>query len=265
MLFGLAYPDTLLLFAAGLAGAAVNAVAGGGTFITFPALLVTGVPAIVANASNAVAIWPGRLLAIAAYRRELARQLERSLWVGIVAVAGGVVGAWALLQSSDKGFLRTVPWLLLMASLLQLFDRPLQRYFSVGHVGGRPSRRLYVGLAAAIFLISAYGGFFGGGYGVILMPFLALSGVRDMQELNALKNLLVTLVTGVAVAIFAASGTIAWSGTLVMMAGALIGGYAGGALARRLPADLLRVVIIVFGFGLSAWYFWDVYLRPARA
>jgi uncharacterized membrane protein YfcA len=263
MLSGLTYPDIVLLFGAGLLAAAANAVAGGGTFLTFPAFLATGVPAIVANASNAVAIWPGRLLAIAAYRRELARHAGRMLWTGAICVAGAIVGAWTLLRTGDKGFLRTVPWLLLVASLLLLFDRPIQSRFGVGHAGRHPSPALKATLGIVLFLCAVYGGFFAGGLGVVLMPLLSLTGVRDIQELNALKNLLVALITGVAVAIFVASGAVSWPGTLAMMAGALIGGYCGGTLARHIPAPALRLVVIAFGFALSAWYFWDIYVRPA--
>lgn len=259
---GLALPDVLLLFGAGLLAAAANAVAGGGTFLTFPAFLATGIPAIAANASNAVAIWPGRLLAIVAYRRELGRHADRMLWTGAICFAGAVVGAWALLQSSDKGFLRTVPWLLLIASLLLLFDRQIQRRFGLDHAVRGPSPVARAALAGALFLCAVYGGFFAGGLGVMLMPLLSLAGVRDIQELNALKNLLVALITGVAVAIFVVSGAVSWPGTLVMMAGALIGGYCGGMLARHIPAPVLRFVVVASGFALSAWYFWVIYLRP---
>ncbi len=264
MLFGLPYSDALLLFGAGLLAAAANAVAGGGTFLTFPAFLATGVPAVTANASNAVAIWPGRLLVIAAYRRELSRQTKKALHAGVICIAGGIAGALLLLQTGDKAFLRTVPWLLLVATLLLVFDRPIQRRFGIGKPGSAPSAAWRGMLMAALFLCAAYGGFFGGGLGVILMPLLSLSGVRDIQELNALKNLLVTLIAGVAVAIFIVSGAVSWPGTLVMMAGGLIGGYCGGAVARHIPAPALRAVIITCGFALSVYYFWDIYLRPAK-
>ncbi|TXL74665.1 sulfite exporter TauE/SafE family protein [Vineibacter terrae] len=263
MLLGLPYLDAFLLFGAGLLAAAANAIAGGGTFLTFPAFLATGVPAVTANASNAVAIWPGRLLVIAAYRRELARQADRALRTGAICIAGGITGAWALLQSSDQAFLRTVPWLLLIATLLLLFDRPIQRLVGIGTPGSRPSPAWRATLTVALFLCAAYGGFFGGGLGVILMPLLSLSGVRDIQELNALKNLLVTLIAGVAVTLFVISGAVSWPGTLVMMAGGVIGGYCGGAVARHVPAPALRAVVIFSGFALAAYYFWNIYLRPA--
>lgn len=259
-IFGLSAFDAGLLFLAGLIGSAVNAVAGGGTFFTFPAFLSTGVASIIANASNAVAIWPGRLLAIAAYRRELHRQRERALWTGVVCFLGGIAGAWLLLSSDDKTFLRTVPWLILAATLLFLFDRPISARFGVRDGGVRPSPLVMAGLSVPLFLCAMYGGFFGGGLGVMMMPVLSLTGVRDMQELNGLKNVLVTVITGVAVAMFMVGGAVSWPGTIVMMAGALIGGYAGGYLARLIPARILKAIVICVGFFLAGYYFWKVYV-----
>lgn len=260
MLNGLSYADIALLFAAGAAGAAVNAVAGGGTFITFPAFLATGVPPVIANTSNAVALWPGRLAAIAAYLGELERQRERALWTGAVCLAGGVAGAWLLLRTGDALFLSLVPWLLLAASLLLAFDRPMQEQFGAPAGAARPSRLKIAVLALPLFAVAVYGGFFGGGLGVMLLPILALSGVRDVQEMNGLKNLLVTLVTSVAVIGFIVAGKVAWPGALAMMAGATLGGFAGASLARRLPGEALRKTIVAFGFALSAFYFHKVYL-----
>lgn len=262
MILGLGWSEVALLFGAGLVGAAINAVAGGGTFFTFPAFLSTGVSAVLANSSNAVAIWPGRLLAIAAYRRELVRQRERALWTGAVCVVGGLAGAWLLLKSGDKTFLRTVPWLILAATLLFLFDKQISARFGVRDGGQRPRPMVMAAMAVPLFICAAYGGYFGGGLGVMLMPVLSLTGVKDMQELNGLKNLLVTAIAGVAVVTFIVSGAVSWPGTIVMMAGALIGGYGGGVLARHIPAPVLKKVVIAFGFALTAYYFWDIYLRP---
>jgi len=257
----LALVDAGLLFGAGLIGSAFNAVAGGGTFFTFPTFLSTGVAAVVANASNAVAIWPGRVLSIAAYRRELDRQLKRALWTGAVCLAGGLTGAWLLLSSGDKAFMRTVPWLMLTATLLFLFDKPISRRFGIREAAARPSPLAMAGLTLPLFFCATYGGFFGGGLGVVMIPVLSLTGVKDIQELNGLKNLLVTVVTSVAVATFVANGVVSWPGTIAMMAGALIGGYGGGYLARHIPARILRKIVISFGFLLSVYYFKDVYFH----
>jgi uncharacterized membrane protein YfcA len=256
---GLAPVDFGLLFLAGLIGSAVNAVAGGGTFFTFPAFLSTGVAPVIANASNAVAIWPGRVLAIAAYWRELKRQKERASWTGAVCLLGGAAGAWLLLRSGDKTFLRAVPWLVSAATLLFLFDKPISAHFGVRDGGKRPSPLVMAGLAIPLFFCALYGGFFGGGLGVVMMPVLSLTGVKDMQQLNGLKNLLVTAVTSVAVLTFVVSGAVSWPGTIAMTAGALIGGYAGGYFARYIPAAQLKNIVIALGFVLSVYYFRDVY------
>lgn len=260
-MYGLSPHDAVLLFVAGLIGAGVNAIAGGGTFFTFPAFLSTGVAPIVANASNAVAIWPGRLLAIAAYRRELQRQRERAIWTGAVCLLGGIAGALLLLKAGDKNFLMSVPWLILLATLLFVFDKPISARFGVRDGGVRPSLPTTIALSVPLFLCAMYGGFFGGGLGVMLMPLVSLTGVKDMQELNGLKNLLVTAITSIACVIFIASGSVSWPGTMAMMAGALIGGYGGGYLARHIPAALLKRIVIAFGFFLSAYYFREAYLR----
>lgn len=258
-MLGLSLGDAALLFGAGLIGSGVNAIAGGGTFFTFPAFLSTGVAAVVANASNAVAIWPGRLLAIAAYRRELERQRARAIWTGAVCLLGGLAGALLLLRSGDKTFLLSVPWLILAATLLFLFDKPISARFGVRDGGAAPSAATMALLSVPMFLCAMYGGFFGGGLGVVMMPVLSLTGVKDMQELNGLKNLLVTAITSIACVIFIVSGSVSWPGTIAMMAGALIGGYYGGYLARHIPAPVLKRIVIAFGFFLSAYYFRQVY------
>jgi uncharacterized membrane protein YfcA len=261
MAFDLTLTDTGLLFGAGAIGSALNAVAGGGTFFTFPAFLSTGVAAVVANTSNAVAIWPGRVLAIAAYRRELDRQRNRALWTGAVCLAGGLTGAWLLLSSGDKTFMHTVPWLMLAATLLFLFDKSISRRFGIRDSVERRSPLVMAVLTVPLFFCATYGGFFGGGLGVVMLPVLSMTGVKNIQELNGLKNLLVTVVTSVAVTTFVMSGIVSWPGTMTMMAGALIGGYGGGYLARQIATQVLRKIVIGFGFFLTAYYFTDIYLR----
>lgn len=260
MILGLSYELLALLFAAGALGTAINAVAGGGTLVTFPAFLAVGVPPVVANASNAVAIFPGRVLVVRAYRRELARHLRICVLTAIACLAGGFVGALLLLRSSDSGFLRAVPWLLLVATLLFAFDRRLARLARPRRGGPAASPGRIALVCLALFAISIYGGFFAAGLGLLMMPFLAVLGVDDMQELNGIKNLLVTVVTSVAVLSFIVAGAVSWPGTAAMSLGSLFGGYVGGPLARLMPAPVMRTLIIVFGMALSAYYFWKVYL-----
>src|SRR5260370_15809802 len=187
-MLGLAPADFGILVLAGLLGSAVNAVAGGGTFFTFPAFLSTGVAPIIANASNAVALWPGRVLAIAAYWRELKRQRERALATGVICLLRGAAGAWLLLRSGDKTFLRAVPWLIAAATLLFLFDKQISARFGVRDGGKRPSPLVMAGLAIPLFFCALYGGFFGGGLGVVMMALLSLARGQGIQALQRLQK-----------------------------------------------------------------------------
>jgi len=259
MLYGLSYFDIALLFTAGVAGAFVNAAAGGGTLLTFPTLLAIGIPPVLANTSSAVAIWPGRLFAVAEYRREVVRQRERALWIVSACVAGALTGSLILLRSTDASFFRVAPWLLLGGTLLFLFDAPLSRRMKSHLHAERPSPGRKAAVAAMLFLLAVYGGYFGAGLGIMFMPVLALSGVKDMQELNGLKNLLGSAATTVAVTTYLIAGAVVWPATLAMMGGGLIGGYLGGRIARRIDGDILKRIVVCTGLVISGYYFWKIY------
>lgn len=239
----------VLLAAAGALGGAVNAIAGGGTFFTFPALIAAGLDPLTANVSNAVAIYPGHAAAVPAYRAELAAAGRVALRRGAVAALGGLAGAALLLWAGAAVFAGLVPWLLLAATAL----------FAAGPALGRAAARLGgqggAGGLAVVFVFCVYGGYFGAGLGVLLMAALAIVGVADLQQANAQKNLIATVVTTVSVAVFVAAGAVAWPQTIVVMAGAAAGGYGGARLARRVPARLLRGLVVAVGLALSAWYF----------
>ena len=239
----------LLLFAAGMLGGGVNAIAGGGTFFTFPAMTASGLDPLVANASNAVAIYPGHAAAVPAYRAEL-RAAGRTLVPRTILVAlGGLVGALLLLRTGAAAFGQLVPWLLLAATLL----------FAAGPGLAAAFERLRTGSplvsGTVEFLFAVYGGYFGAGLGILLMAALAIVGVRDVQMANAQKNWLATIITTISVAVFALGGVVAWPQTLTVLAGALIGGYGGARLARRVSAEALRLAVIAVGLMLSAYYF----------
>ena len=239
----------LLLLGAGLAGGCVNALAGGATFFTFPAMLATGLPPVVANASNAVAVWPASVTATFAFRRSLP---QRDRWLALslaVTLAGALLGAWLLLQSDEGLFMALVPWLLLSATLLFAFAGPLQRRLAQRRPPG-PARALPLQALAAV-----YGGYFGAGLGIMLLAVLALAGGRDIRSMNAVKNLLSALVGLVALLVFAGSGAIAWPETLVMLSGAVAGGWIGGRFGQRAPAGLIRAVVIGVGTLLTLVYF----------
>jgi len=239
----------MFLFLAGIVGGAVNAVAGGGTFFTFPAMILSGLDPLTANASNAVAIYPGHAAAVPAYRKEL-RAAGRPLIVRSAIVAtGGLLGAGLLLQTGSVAFEGLVPWLLLSATLLFAFG-PLLASISARH---RLESRWATGCVE--FLFAIYGGYFGAGLGILLMAALTIIGIRDVQLANAQKNWLATIITTISVAVFSITGAVAWPQTIAVLLGALIGGYFGARLARRIPADALRVVVILVGLVLSGYYF----------
>lgn len=248
--------DITLLVLAGFAGGTTNALAGGATFFTFPAMLAVGLPPVVANASNAVALWPASLVAAFAQTREIMGERRLLPPLVLVCVLGGVVGAFLLLGTSDQAFLRLVPFLLLAATLLfGLSPRllPLLRARASGRVRFGP------GKLALMLVCAVYGGYFGAGIGIMMMAGLSLAGIADVRVANALKNLLSTFINGVAVVIFIISGVVAWKAALIMLGGAVLGGAVGGRLAGIIPAKVLRVTVVTIGSFLTAWYFWRVW------
>ncbi|MDA8129402.1 MAG: sulfite exporter TauE/SafE family protein [Betaproteobacteria bacterium] len=247
----------LLLIGAGFLGGAANAIAGGGTFFTFPALLAAGVPPVAANASNSFAIWPGHTLALMSYGDELGRHRSALPRLMAAAVAGGALGGWALVHSSDRHFMQAVPWLLLFATLAFAFKGRLlatsRRLVSADPSGKRPLALFLT------FALGLYGGYFNAGLGIMLLATLTLSGIEDMHELNGVKNLLATGVTSVALAPLVASGVIAWVPALVTLVGAVAGGLLGGRLARRIPKRWLEGTVIGLGSLLTAVYGIKIY------
>jgi uncharacterized membrane protein YfcA len=253
--------DMLLIGAGGFAAGAVNSMAGGGTFFSFPALLAVGLPPVVANASNSVALWPGSLSGAWAYRQELARYRRYLLPMGIASFAGGAAGGLLLLLAGDARFSALIPWLLAFATLLFAFSpqlskalrrlRPeVQHRAGSGHGAGSP-----VGWAVQL-LVSVYGGFFGAGMGILMMASLAIGGHEDVQHINALKNILSAVIYSVTVVTFVVAGAVSWPHTLVMLATASLGGYWGARMARRIQGPWLRRLVIAVGGALTIYYFY---------
>lgn len=250
----LTWGDAFLLLLAGLAGGTVNAIAGGATFFTFPAMLAAGIPPVVANASNATALVPASLVAAWAQRRDLADVRERLLPLALLGLGGGVAGAVLLLVTPDRTFMALVPFLLLAATALFALSPRLLALIRARRGPGPGGLRLTPGTVALLAACVVYGGYFGAGLGIMLLAGLALSGLEDLRVANALKNGLAALVNSVAVAVFVSQGVVVWPATLVMMAGAALGGFAGARIARRLPQRLFRAVVIAVGSLLSLWY-----------
>jgi uncharacterized protein len=239
-----------LLFGAGLLAGAMNAVAGGGSFVSFPALVFAGLPPVVANASSTVALFPGALTSIWVFRGDFVRVGEVHLGAMLaVSVAGGLTGAVLLLVTSDATFRVVVPWLLLLASLAFAFGRP---------VGAALRRRARIGPALVLsvqFLLAIYGGYFGGAVGIMMMAVWGLLSNAELKVMNPAKVLLVGAMNAVAVVCFVVAGAVWWPETLVMLVAAALGGYAGATLGRRLPPAVVRWSITGFSFAMTLVFF----------
>lgn len=248
---GVVFVNVLILIGAGFLGGIMNALAGGATLLTFPAMLLTGLPPVVATASNALAVTPGHTMAVIADRAMVPR--NRSIFIGLIlAAVGGLLGALLLLATSERFFTLLVPALIAVATVLFAMGPRIQKATAARtHVSGTRS--------AWLLPVSIYGGYFGAGLGVMLLALLTLTGKEPLRTLNALKNLYATVAALAGVVLFAVSGVIDWSSTLVMLVGALAGGYAGGKLVGVLPAATVRTAIVALGAAMTvayAWRFW---------
>lgn len=248
--------------AAATLGGVLNAVAGGGLFLAFPALVLTGMDPIPANATSTVALWPGSLLSIGAYRRELTAQRNASL-LALVSVIGSVAGAVVLLRTPQAVFAGLLPWLMLTATALFALGRSMNAFLRVApNRSIDPSRSGLVGVLLAQFVIALYGGFFGGGIGIMMLALFSLFGMQDMHRMNALKALLVTCINGAAVVMFALGGLVRWPSAIAMTVGATLGGYAGAAFGRRLNPQLIRAFVTGVGSLMTAYFFYRRYGAP---
>lgn len=241
---------------------ALNSVAGGGSFISFPTLVFTGVPPINANATNTVALWPGSVASVGAYRAELAQQDRRTvIALVLVSIVGGLSGAELLLRTPQEVFVALIPWLLLGATLLFTFGgnltARLRKWINtrMKQEAGHTPTALFVAVIVAQFLISVYGGYFGGGIGILMLAALSLAGMTNIHTMNALKTLLASFINGMAVLRFIISGTIFWPQAVLMVVGAIIGGYGGASYARRINPKYVRRFVIVVGFTMTFYFF----------
>jgi uncharacterized membrane protein YfcA len=248
----------LMLFGAGLAGGVVTAMVGGASLITFPALLAAGLPAIVANASNTVALTPGNLVAGLADLERLPRWDRSLVGLMVVCIAGSVAGATLLLLTPEKAFTAVVPLLIGFATILFALSGRIRLWIlSRGATSATPP-----GYGSLLFApVAVYGGYFGAGMSVILLALLSVSRTDEFRAINVLKNLLSGLTSFVAVGVFVFQDVVAWPPTVVVMAGAAIGGFLGGRLVRIVPPDLMRWTVIAVGTLLTAVYAWRYWLR----
>jgi uncharacterized membrane protein YfcA len=240
-----------LIFTAGALAGTVNAMAGGGSLISFPALVWLGLPSIVANATNTVALWPGSFGSMWGYRRELASTHRRLYVLVVPSFIGGLAGALLLRLTPAPVFDRLVPVLVLFATLLFMAQEPLQRAFGHDPRAGHPTRWLW---AASFFqlLVGVYGGYFGAGIGILMLAALSILGSEDIHQMNGFKNLLAMCVNGIAAVYFMAMHMVSWPEAMVMAVGAIVGGVAGAKAARRMGRRAVRRTVIAIGFGMAA-------------
>ena len=242
----------LLLAAAALLAGAVNAVAGGGSLLSFPALLAVGYPAITANVTNSVALTPGYFGGTLGYRRELTGQRGRILALGAISAVGSVVGAVLLLISSAALFERIVPWLIFLACGLLAAQTRLARLVRDRRPDGPADADGHTApLFAAQFLAAAYGAYFGAGVGIMMLAILGIFLTDSLQRLNALKGLLSLLINGIAAVYFILFADVRWVAVAVMAVASLVGGQLGVVLARRLNDQVLRWLVIAFGVAVG--------------
>src|SRR5271165_1691178 len=236
----------------------MNAVAGGGSFVAFPALLFTGVAPIPANATNTLSLWVGTAASGGAYRNRL--NLPRRILIPLIVMSllGGLAGAILLIKTPAHTFLRIIPWLILGATLLFTFGRHLTGRISaeISHEASNPA---IAGASIFELLVAVYGGYFGGGIGIMNLAMLAALGMTDIHEMNALKVVLVSVINGVATLTFIATGSIVWPQALVMIAGAACGGYSAAHYAQKLPQSLVRTTVIALGVAMTIYFFLKAY------
>lgn len=252
--------EILLLGGAAFIAGALNSVAGGGSFLTLPALALVGVPLVSANATGTAALLPGYLAGAWAFRRELAQPMSPSLLrLTLLAVVGGAAGALLLLSTPNKTFGQIVPWLLLAATLLFALGPLLMRrrgaHAAMASAPAAAPAQAGWGASVAVLAVAVYGGYFNGGLGILLLAVLGVIGMTQLHVMNGIKNFVSAILTAIAVLFYAADGAIVWPYALGMMLAATAGGYIGGALARKLPPVAIRTVVVLTGAAMTVAFF----------
>jgi hypothetical protein len=256
--------QAVIVFLSGFAAGAINSVAGGGTLVSFPALVWIGIDPKVANVTSTVALWPGSLGGMVGFRRELAGSRRWMILLAGPSILGGLVGALLLLRTDAGTFARMVPFLILFATLLfaagepisrrlrragEQKENPVEKENSVE--GGTESRAWWIGAAIFQFGVAVYGGYFGAGIGILMLAALGLLGLTDIHQMNGLKNFFAVCINIVAALYFILWGPVDWSSAVVMAAGSIAGGLGGAGLARKLGRPFVRRVVIIIGLAMA--------------
>jgi uncharacterized membrane protein YfcA len=241
-----------LLFGSAVAAGMINAVAGGGTLLTFPSLIWAGYSPIIANATSTVALVPGTWSSIWGYRGELEDTPRRFFVLVIPSLIGGILGAALLNRTPPAVFAALVPFLILFATILFLLQGPVQRLLRTGDATQHPiTKQWLIATAFYQFLVAIYGGYFGAGIGILMLAALGLMGLNNIHQMNGLKNIFGSSINAVAAVYFIVVGLVDWPAALLMAAGAIVGGYGAPGLARRLGQKFVRRTVVVIGFAMA--------------
>ena len=248
--------DAVLIFFAAVLGGGLNAIAGGGSFITVPTLIFVNVPATLASATNALSLWPGSISSAIALRNELSDQKQNVIFFGVTSLAGGVTGALLLIRTPNDTFVKLLPFFMLFATLMFVYGNTLTKSLRERLTqSGKPSKVWLAGVLVLQYIISTYGGYFGGGLGILLLGTMSLMDMKDIHRMNGLKAVLAVLINGAAVVTFAIRNYISWQHALVMIVGAIIGGYVTAHYARRLNPIYVRRFVIIVGCVITIYFF----------
>jgi uncharacterized membrane protein YfcA len=242
-------------FAAAFLAGVINSVAGGGTLITFPTLIWMGLSSVTANATSTVVVWPGTLGSSWGYRRELRGTQHRLYLLVIPSLVGGLAGAWLLRFTPPDSFDKLVPYLLLFATLLFLAQDQVQRKLKSANAAAHQSTKWLVGALFFQLIVGIYGGYFGAGMGIFMLAALGVIGLTDIHQMNALRVVLGSSINGIAIVYFVANHMVYWPYVVVMVVGAIAGGYGGAGFARRLGGTAVRRIVIFVGFALALSFF----------
>jgi uncharacterized protein len=251
----LTYFGGFLLFITAFVAGGLNAVAGGGSFLSFPVLIFMGVPPIIANATNTAAMWVSALATLGAYRQDFDQDRRSLFMLSVVSMVGGLLGAIFLLYSAADFFRALIPYLLLLATTLFIFGESLKQWLQSQRKKAYSKSSQFLYLLIVQLVISIYGGFFGAGAGILMLAALTFFDVKNIHSMNALKMLLGTCINGVAVVLFIFAGLVAWPQALLMAVGGSLGGYAIAQFSRKITPNIIRQFVSAVAVGMTIYFF----------
>jgi uncharacterized membrane protein YfcA len=254
--------NLLLLFVGFLAGTA-NSIAGGGQFLIYPLLLSLGVPPVSANATGSMVVWPGQVSSAFGYRKSLSRLPRRFFLLLLPCIAGGITGAILLGQTSNHNFKYIVPWFILLAAFLLYMQPSLTRWLAQKgqrRWNARHRNLLFVLIFISLLIVSIYGGYFGAGFGIMMLAFLGLSGLNNLQQMNGMKNLTGIVINGIAIIYFIHKGLINWHIIPLIVIGTIAGGLLGSTYSQKMPAKFVHNLMVFIALAVAAYLFYKAYI-----